>query len=249
MEIFTLEGAALLARWAHFLAGITWIGLLYYFNFVQVPFFGEIEADVRTTAIRKLVPRALAWFRWSALLTLLAGIGILVVRFEQAGWENWDDLLTQPFPLGIPILSGMILATIMFLNVWGVIWPKQKVVIASAERTAGGGEADPRAADFGRRGLLASRTNVVLSIPMLFFMATSSHLQLFSEATNSKKLLYGGIALAVVLLVEANALVGLTGRSKWFLEKPFRAIFSGFVLFAILYTILQVITWTELSIL
>ncbi|MGH2739209.1 MAG: urate hydroxylase PuuD [Actinomycetota bacterium] len=244
MEIFTVEGGALLARWTHFLAGITWIGLLYYFNFVQVPFFAEIEPDVRGTAIRKLVPRALAWFRYSAALTFFAGLSLILIRIAQFGWENWDDVLTQPFPFGIPILSGMILGTIMFLNVWGVIWPNQKIVIASAEKTAAGGEADPKAADAGRRGLLASRTNVVLSIPMLFFMATSSHLPLYSEATTSEKALYALIAGGVVLLVELNALLGLTGSLKKPLEKVGSAILSGFGLFAVIYVVMQVITRT-----
>lgn len=244
MEIFTVEGGALLARWVHILAGITWIGLLYYFNFVQVPFFAEIEPDVRTTAIRKLVPRALAWFRYSAALTFFAGLSILLIRMAQIGWENWDDVLTQPYPLGIPILSGMILATFMFLNVWGVIWPNQKVVIASAEKAAAGGEPNPKAADAGRRGLLASRTNVVFSIPMLFFMATSSHLPLYSAATTGEKVLYAVIAGAVVLVVELNALMGLTGTFKKPLEKPGSAILTGFGLFAVIYIVMQVITRT-----
>lgn len=244
MEIFTVDGGALLARWTHFLAGITWIGLLYYFNFVQTPFFAEIEADVRTTAIRKLVPRALAWFRYSALLTFLAGVSLILIRIAQLGWENWDEVLTQPFPFGIPLLTGMALGTLMFLNVWLVIWPKQKVVIASAERTAAGGEADPRAADSARRALLASRTNVVFSIPMLFFMATSSHLVLFDTATTGEKILYGVIAGVVVLVEELNALVGLTGPAKKPLERMGPTIVTGFVLFGVLYTVMQVITRT-----
>lgn len=242
MEIFTEEGAALLARWTHFLAGITWIGLLYYFNFVQAPSFAAFEAGARTEAIRKLVPRALAWFRYSALLTWLAGVGVILVFIDESGWAQWDEVLTRPFPQGLSILSGMSLGTLMFLNVWGVIWPNQKIVIASAEATATGGTADPGAADAGRRALLASRTNVVLSIPMLFFMATSSHLPLFSEATNRERALYGIIALAVVLLVEGNALFGKTGVLKKPLEKVGSSILSGFVLFGALYTILQVIT-------
>jgi uncharacterized membrane protein len=242
MEIFTVEGGALLARWAHFLAGITWIGLLYYFNFVQAPFFAEIEADVRATAIRKLVPRALAWFRYSALLTFLAGVSLVLIRIAQSGWENWDEILTQPFPFGIPLLTGMAIGTLMFLNVWGVIWPNQKIVIASAERAAAGGEADPRAADSARRALLASRTNVVLSIPMLFFMATSSHLVLFNTATAGEKILYGVIAGLIVLVEELNALVGLTGPMKKPLERMGSTIVSGFVLFGVLYTVMQVIT-------
>lgn len=240
MEIFTKEGLALLFRWLHIMAGITWIGLLYYFNFVQGPSFAQFEAPARTEAIRKLVPRALWWFRYGALGTLLAGVGIILLRIDFAGWADWDDLLTSSY--GISIMSGMVLGLAMFLNVWMVIWPKQKIVIASAEAAAGGGTADPRAADAARRGLLASRTNVIFSIPMVFFMATSSHLTLFTNATDGEKWLYAIIALAVVLLVEANALSGLTGAAKKPLEKVNTTIFSGFVLFGVLYTVLQVIT-------
>lgn len=240
MEIFTKEGAALLARWAHFLAGITWIGLLYYFNFVQGPAFAQFEAPARTEATRKLVPRALWWFRFAALGTIVAGIGIIVSRIDALGWGGWDDLLTSSY--GLSIMTGMVLGTTMFVNVWGVIWPNQKIVIASAEAAATGGSADPRAADAGRRALLTSRTNVVMSIPMLFFMATASHLSLFSKATNGEKTLYAIIALVILLVVEGNALFGLTGPAKKPLEKVNTTIFSGFVLFGVLYTVLQVIT-------
>jgi uncharacterized membrane protein len=236
MEIFTEEGVALLARWVHILAGITWIGLLYYFNFVQVPFFAEIEPDVRTTAVRKLVPRALLWFRWAAVLTVLAGIAIILIRFDQGGAEIFGT------SYGVSILTGMSIGFLMFMNVWGVIWPNQRVAIASAERVAGGGQADPAAVDAGRRALLASRTNVVFSIPMLFFMVTASHLQLFSEATGGDLFLYWVLATVAILAVEANALAGLTGASKKPLEKIGPAILSGVVVWAVLYVLIQVIT-------
>lgn len=239
MEIFTFEGVSALTRWIHILAGIVWIGLLYYFNFVQTPFFAETEAGVRTTAIRQLVPRALAWFRYSALVTFLGGVLLIILKISDVGAAN--ALLT---PYGIIIVSGMGLGTLMFLNVWGVIWPKQKIVIASAEGVAAGKEANPRAADAGRRALLASRTNVVFSIPMLFFMVSSGHLaNLFTPDTlGSKKLTYAIIATAIVLLIEFNALMGLTGGLKKPLEKVGNVIFSGFVLWVVLYVVLQVAT-------
>ena len=102
-------------RWVHFLAGITWIGLLYYFNLVQVPFFAETEAPVRTGAIQKLVPRALWWFRWGAMVTFLAGWLYLLIRAHQlkggffAGSYGWA------------ILLGGILGSVMWANVWFVI--------------------------------------------------------------------------------------------------------------------------------
>jgi uncharacterized membrane protein len=237
MEIFTLEGFKLLLRWLHILAGITWIGLLYYFNFVQAPAFAEFEPDVRTTAVRKLVPRALAWFRYAALITFLAGLVIIIIRLADEG----SVLLGTSYWLSI--LTGMTLGTIMFVNVWGVIWPNQKIVIASAEVVAGGGQADPRAADAARRALLASRTNVVFSIPMVFFMATSAHLALFgADASSGGKWVYSIIAAVVIGAVEANALSGLTGSTKAPLEKIGSTILWGVILFVVIYILIQALT-------
>lgn len=235
MEIFTEESGILaLLRLIHISAGITWIGLLYYFNFVQTPSFAEFEADARGVAIRKLVPRALAWFRYAALVTFLAGGTYFIIEMSRRGWDQWTS------NYGLIIISGMGLGTLMFLNVWGVIWPKQKIVIASAEKVAAGGEADPQAADAGRRALLTSRANVVFSIPMLFFMIASAHLT--SIAQGSRRLIYGIVAAGLILIVEANALSGLTGTLKKPLEKVNSTIVSGLILLLVLYVILQVVT-------
>ncbi len=165
MGLLSEAGISLLARWGHFIAGITWIGLLYYFNLVQVPAFAQMDAGSRTDAIRRLVPRALWWFRWAALATFLTGLAMLILD-----WEVYDRTLP-----GVAILSGAFLGTIMLANVWGVIWPNQKVVIANAEATASGGQALPNAAAAGRKAFLASRTNVLLSVTMLFFMGAAHH--------------------------------------------------------------------------
>lgn len=236
MEIFTDAGLALLVRWLHILAGITWIGLLYYFNFVQGPAFAEFEAGPRTEAIRKLVPRALWWFRWSAAATWAAGVAMIFLIHEGNTFEYLGS------PQGLPILTGMLLGTIMFLNVWGVIWRKQKIVIASAEATASGGQANPAAADAGRRALLTSRTNVVFSIPMLFFMAASSHLGLVpASATSGSKMTYWLIAIVVIAAVELNALMGLTGAMKKPLEKVNTVIWAGVILWVILYGLIELV--------
>src|SRR2546422_11390507 len=86
MALLSKDGAEFLLRWLHFLSGITWIGLLYYFNFVQGPFFAEADAATKSVATQKLVPRALWWFRWSAMLTFLSGLTILILR--RGGWEH-----------------------------------------------------------------------------------------------------------------------------------------------------------------
>ena len=143
-------------RWFHAVAGIAWIGLLYYFNFVQVPALKDAAADGTAGGITKHVaPLALLWFRWAALATWLAGAALLGSNFSNAfllqpGWE----------PIGI----GSWLGTIMLFNVWGLIWPNQQKILGMKKAT------DDEKAKARRVALLASRTNTLLSIPMLLLM-------------------------------------------------------------------------------
>ena len=157
LNIISRDGGAFVSRWLHVVVGITWIGLLYYFNFVQVPAFAEMEAAARNNAIDKLASRALWWFRWAAVATVATGILILLfqpARRATIQLFDTDYLKTSP---GMCIATGILLALIMFLNVWGVIWRNQKKVIANARNVQAGGEADPRAAAAGRKAGLASR--------------------------------------------------------------------------------------------
>ena len=158
-------------RWLHILVGITWIGLLYYFNFVQVPAFAAYgdEGKARNIAIDKVARRALWWFRWAAISTFVTGILITVVT------ENYFSDGFGKSGKGLAISVGMLIGTIMMLNVWGVIWRNQKVVLANAVNVLAGGEADPAAAAAGRKALMASRQNTVFSVSMLFFMVYASH--------------------------------------------------------------------------
>lgn len=239
IEIFTRTGGEILSRWGHYLSGVTWIGLLYYFNFVQVPAFATFEAGARTEAITKLAPRALWWFRWGAVMTLLFGLSILAFADNM----NGDYFKSAP---GISISTGILLALVMFLNVWLVIWPNQKIVIASAERVAAGGEPDPAAAGAGRKGLLASRTNALFSIPMLFFMGATSHFvgQAGLDATESSdRATFYAITFVLVALFELNALgvIGGTGQgpTKKYLETHRDTIIVGFIFAAVLYVLLD----------
>lgn len=232
MEIFTQAGGEMLSRWGHYLAGVTWIGLLYYFNFVQVPSFAQFDAASRTEAITKLVPRALWWFRFAAVLTVLTGIAILGFQENLSGGAYFKT------SLGISISTGILMALVMFANVWMVIWPKQRIVIASAERVAAGAEPDPAAAAAGRKALLASRTNTLLSIPMLFFMGATSHLARLYELQpeGGKRALYWLITLVVIILIELNGTgrIGGTGPgpTKVYLETHKNTIIAGFVVWA-----------------
>src|ERR1041384_796966 len=123
-----MEVAHFFLRWIHFLAGITWIGILYYFNFVQTPFFAETEAPVRSGAIQKLVPRALWWFRWGAMFTFLSGLAIILHQSDMVPFHPNGAGTFFNNSHGWFITLGAALGTIMFLNVWLIIWPNQKVV-------------------------------------------------------------------------------------------------------------------------
>jgi uncharacterized membrane protein len=215
---------------------VVWIGLLYYFNFVQVPFFAETDAPVRTGAIVKLVPRALWWFRWGAMATFLSGITYLVLFLLERAPSGARMSLLNTTSWGISIQLGALLGTIMFLNVWLVIWPKQKVVIANAVAAAGGAAANPAAPAAARRAFLASRTNVVFSVPMLFFMGAATHMP---PAISAGLTDYWVTVLVVAALVELNALLGDKGPTKQPLEKIPGVIVTGFVVWAGVYAAVQ----------
>jgi uncharacterized membrane protein len=226
IPIFQRIGGVILSRWAHFLAGVTWIGILYYFNFVQVPSFAGFSAEARNEATAKLVPRALWWFRWGAMLTLLSGISILAFQDQ----FNGDYFKT---PSGVSISTGILLALVMFSNVWFVIWPAQKRVIANAQNVIGGGQPDPDAPAFGRRGLMASRTNTLFSIPMLFFMAATSHFApVHTGGSSGKRGAFLGIVLFVTAVLELNALGMLGGTApggaRKYLDTHRDTIIAGF---------------------
>jgi uncharacterized membrane protein len=150
-----------IGRWLHILSGILWVGLLYYFNFVQVDALKAAAADSPPTGAgitKHVAPRALFFFRWAAVATV-------VFAFMIMGARAGDVLMLRPgfVPIGI----GAWLGLIMLFNVWVLIWPNQKKVLGLAAAT------DDEKARARRVAFLASRTNTLLSIPMLFFMSSS----------------------------------------------------------------------------
>ena len=217
-------------RWVHFLAGITWIGLLYFFNLVNVPFMKEMDASTKLKVVPSLMPKALFWFRWGAMVTIIVGLTyhlrtmstaseydgnvlrinailwwwLLVVMaaftvgtflmtwFKSNGRALWIAYLVLVAVmtvilwrihaaagaswriLSISIGGGM--GIIMFMNVWMIIWPLQKRIIAATRAQAESGAAPPAEMPaWARRAFLASRTNTWLSVPLLFFMGAASH--------------------------------------------------------------------------
>ena len=194
----------MLFRWGHILVGITWIGLLYYFNFVQGEYFKEAEEEARKDAVAKLAPRALWWFRWAALFTFLTGVVLLY-------------FITMR--LNLDIIFGAIMGTLMMLNVWGIIWPNQKIVI---------GLKDGDMAVAGPKAALASRTNTLFSLPMLYFMVSSFHYPhggYLMRGDMSMEALYVG--LLIILAIEANA---IWGKMLTIITSVRDVIVSGFVL-------------------
>ena len=166
---------------------------------------------------------------------LLAGWLYLLMRAHQlkggffAGSYGWA------------ILLGGILGSVMWANVWFVIWPNQKVVIASATQVAQGGQAIPEAAALGQRAGFASRTNTLFSIPMLFYMGAASHLSLFSSVTRGQKVTMAILCAAITLAVEANALYGTSGPTKKPLSTIKGTIHAGFILAVVFYLLFETV--------
>ncbi|MDH3647259.1 MAG: urate hydroxylase PuuD [Gammaproteobacteria bacterium] len=181
-----------LFRWGHVLFGITWIGILYYFNFIQGSYFAEADGAAKADATKKLVPRALWWFRWGAMFTFLTGVYLLYTLGK--GVNQY-------------ILLGAIMGIFMFLNVWLIIWPAQKIVIGLSEGDAGAA---------GPKALRASRTNTLFSAPMLFGMLGSKHGTFSLEGFQQPSFGDMGflVPLVLILLLEANGVFGKIGPMK-----------------------------------
>tara|TARA_B100001939_G_C16913161_1_gene605600 strand:- start:916 stop:1560 length:645 start_codon:yes stop_codon:yes gene_type:complete len=202
-------------RWGHIVFGVAWIGLLYYFNFVQTEYVKEADDSAKADVMAKLAPRALWWFRWAAMFTFLSGLLLL------------GYILHMRLSLGITL--GALMGTIMMLNVWLIIWPNQKIVIGleSGDKAAAG----PKAA-------LASRTNTLFSLPMLFFMVASGHA---SPMANGG--VWGGagdmamstvalvVGLVIVAIIEANA---IWGKMNGTIQSVSAVITSSVILTAIM---------------
>ena len=190
-NLSTMEFINFLFRWGHLLFGITWIGLLYYFNFIQGGYFKQATPEALSDAKAKLAPSALWWFRWGAMFTFITGVFLLMGVQKQGVMNEY-------------IVAGALFGTLMFLNVWLIIWPNQKIALGMVE---GDG---PTAAG---KALLASRTNTLFSAPMAYCMLASPHIGYGADSLLSVN--GGGTALYVVLALiaalEVNAIIGKQG--------------------------------------
>ena len=151
-------------RYLHVFAGILWIGLLYYFNFVQIPTMPKVPAELKPGVTKYIAPAALFWFRWAAIVTVL--LGLLLSEMSEGGRVARALALAPPYrTIGI----GMWLGLIMAANVWFVIWPNQKKALGIVPAE------DAAKAKAGSLAMMASRTNLILSLPMLYCMITGAH--------------------------------------------------------------------------
>ena len=208
-----MEILNLVARWGHLLFGITWIGMLYYFNFVQGGYFKSASDEGLADAKEKLSPSALWWFRWAAMFTFFSGLYLLA---SLGGTIQGNAY----------IMLGALMGTIMFLNVWFVIWPAQQIALGMKE---GDGPAA------GAKALLASRTNTLFSGPMAFFMLASAHKQNLLGGLGLDTGFY--ICLLIIIILEINALKGKQGP----MASVNGVIFSSIGLTALLAVILNLI--------
>ena len=165
----------LLVRWIHVIAGITWIGHLYFFNFVNVPLQAALDDAAKKAVNPKLMPRALWWFRWGAMITFLAGLVLFTTTYMYTPGQgfgansNFTEVITGNLTgRAVWVLMGMLFGTIMWFNVWFVIWPAQKALLS-------GKVPQDQIPNVRKRALLFSRINTYLSGPMLFGMLAPAH--------------------------------------------------------------------------
>ena len=246
MEIFSkagFDGALLIA---HVVVAMMWMGLLWFFNFVQTPAYAEMDGAARNNAFDKITWRAMWWFRWAAVATVAFGLLVIAVR----GSDKFDGDFWKSTP-GVTLLIGILFGITMLYNVWMVIWPAQQVVIGNARNVQAGGEADPNAPAAARAGAMASRQNTIFSLPLLVFMVGASHFygdidSHFSPAPSGAKwFVYFAFGIAVLAILEANALGKISGRGNTGLnviyESHKNAMYAGFALIVAFYILAEIL--------
>lgn len=246
MRFFTEAGLNGALRIAHAMAAVMWMGLLWFFNIIQVPAYAEMDPAARNNAFDKLTWRALFWFRHAALATL--GTGILVI-----GIDGFDGMLYDgdyfKSPGGMVLAAAILFAFIMAYNVWMVIWPNQQIVIANARNVAAGGEADPSAPAAARKAAMASRQNVIFSMFVIPAMIGGGSAGVFFNGFDlpggGVRILFWLIILAVAVLMEANALGAIGGRepggTNVIYDTHTNAIYTGLALLGVIWLFFEFI--------
>lgn len=225
LALLNMAGIHFLLKYLHIFFGMLWIGHLYYFNFTQGAAMAQMDAPGKSQVQQKLLPIALWWFRWGAMWTFITGLAMLHTA-SYIGYSLSGDW-------GVKILTGGLFGITMWFNVWFIIWPNQKIVIENAKNVAEGKPANPAAPVAGAKALLASRTNTLFSIPMLFYMIAAGHLPIAMEMANLTA--YWLILLLVWAGLEFNALKGKLGP----MTSVNGVISSGFGLTIIVYLLME----------
>lgn len=243
MEVFTdwfgpTGAGQMFARWGHYLTGAIWVGLLWYFNFVQAPAFAAMTDTVRADTLRLVSARAMTWRRWSAAAT--AGTGALILFFQ----EPYDGDYLEYFgtPQGTAVAFGSVLGLVMLANVWFVIHPSQRVLLGSAERVVAGRAPTAEAPRAAKRLARAERCNVMLAIPMLWFMAVAPHFAVARFNYRPDRDYIGSawvvmiLALGIVELSALGQVGGLDSKvNRVLFDRTWRTLAAGIVLWAFLW--------------
>src|SRR3954462_2846220 len=205
MFLFTKDGFWGAFRYLHVLSAVMWMGLLWFFNFVQTPAYAEMDAGARNNAFDKLTWRALWWFRWAAIATLVTGILVLGTEgFSYGDLYSNDFWKSSP---GLMLSAAILFAFIMAYNVWMVIWPAQQVVITNARNVQAGGEANADAPKSARRGAMASRQNTIFSFSVFLAMVGYSHFFGGYDTPNAAtKAIFYILVAVIAVAFEMNAL-------------------------------------------
>ncbi len=244
MAIFSKAGFGGAFLIAHVIVAMMWMGLLWFFNFVQTPAYAEMDGAARNNAFDKLTWRALWWFRWAAVMTVAFGLIVIAVGGKDSfGGDFWKS------SAGVTLLIGILFGVTMLYNVWMVIWPAQQKVIANARNVQAGGEADPTAAAAGRAGAMASRQNTIFSLPLLVFMVGASHFYALDHFSfrpgGAKWFVFFLIGLAVLVVLELNALGKISGRGNTGLnviyETHINALYTGIGLIIGFYILAEIL--------
>ncbi len=189
----------MLLRWLHITAGITWVGLLYFFNFINIPFGKTMDGGTKKAVVPELMPRALWWFRWGAMWTWVSGVVYLYWKYWVTGTGATGDSGLFSSTAGQWITLGGLFGTIMWFNVWFVIWPRQKKIITAIK----GGQAPD--AGMMKAAALASKINTYLSVPLIFMMGASSHLPVMGPLWMLGVVGGGFVIVSLLYKISANA--------------------------------------------
>ena len=227
LAILNMSGVHFILKWLHLFFGILWIGHLYYFNFTQGAFMNQTDAPAKSQVQQKLLPIALWWFRWGAMWTLVTGL-LMLHTASSTGFSLSGDW-------GVKILTGSLFGITMWFNVWFIIWPNQKIVIQNAKDVAEGKPANTAVASAGAKALLASRTNTLFSIPMLFYMLGAAHLPI--QMNMDKVIIYWVVLLLLWAGIELNVFKGKLGP----LTTVKGVISSGFAFTLLIYLLMEII--------